>query len=117
MKARENQTATTGDAIWNVAIPVPLRKHFAYEVTGPAEAGVRVLVQFGRRRLTGYLLETADPDLQAGTTVQKTMAPSKALYSQASKDTIPRSWLPAVLSADNISGICRRTILPIPDAH
>ena len=46
--------------IWQVAIPVPLRKPFAYRISRtpirPA-AGMRVLVPFGKRRLTGYLIE------------------------------------------------------------
>ncbi|MBN2714455.1 MAG: DEAD/DEAH box helicase family protein, partial [Deltaproteobacteria bacterium] len=45
---------------WYVAIPVPLRKPFAYHVIPTPIAplpGMRVLVPFGKRRLTGYLLE------------------------------------------------------------
>ena len=45
---------------WYVAVPVPLRKPFAYKAPAtpnPPVAGMRVLVPFGRRRLTGYLIE------------------------------------------------------------
>ena len=46
--------------IVNVAVPVPLRRHFAYRVPdgydiSSLEPGMRVLVSFGRRRLTGWI--------------------------------------------------------------
>ena len=50
---------------WYVAIPVPLRKPFAYHVPPiPVHpvAGMRVLVPFGKRRLTGYLIEKVSAD-------------------------------------------------------
>jgi primosomal protein N' (replication factor Y) (superfamily II helicase) len=45
---------------WRVAVPVPLRRLFVYEVPprlGEARPGCRVLVPFGPRRLAGYLVE------------------------------------------------------------
>jgi primosomal protein N' (replication factor Y) len=51
---------TAGHERWKVAVPVPLRRLFTYEVPpGPGRpaAGMRVLVPFGRRRLAGYLVE------------------------------------------------------------
>ncbi len=45
--------------LWHVAIPSPLRRSFIYKVPlelGEPEPGCRVLVQFGARRVTGYLL-------------------------------------------------------------
>lgn len=48
---------------WQVAVPVPLRRTFVYEIPsdlGKPKAGARVLVPFGPRRLTGYLLREAD---------------------------------------------------------
>jgi len=51
------------DRLWDVAVPVPLRRSFVYEVPeslGVASPGSRVLVPFGRRRLTGYLLARHD---------------------------------------------------------
>jgi primosomal protein N' (replication factor Y) len=48
-----------------VAVPVPLRRLFVYSIPtalGRAAVGMRALVPFGRRRLTGYLVEkTGDP--------------------------------------------------------
>ncbi len=44
---------------WETAIPVPLRRNFIYEIPnalGIPCAGMRVLVPFGSRRMTGYLL-------------------------------------------------------------
>lgn len=52
----------SGPRLWEVAIPVPLRRTFVYRYPGglPApEPGCRVLVPFGRRRLVGYLLKKA----------------------------------------------------------
>ena len=48
--------------MWRVAVPTPLRRLFTYEVPeslGEAVAGARVLVPFGHRRITGYLVEPA----------------------------------------------------------
>jgi primosomal protein N' (replication factor Y) len=53
---------------WDVAVPVPLRRTFVYELParlGDPVAGARVLVPFGRRRLTGYLVAEAAPDAGA----------------------------------------------------
>ncbi|MBW2276148.1 MAG: primosomal protein N' [Deltaproteobacteria bacterium] len=55
------------DSVWEVAVPVPLRRTFLYAVPGEFGApapGARVLVPFGRRRVTGYLIgeATGDPD-------------------------------------------------------
>lgn len=56
--------------IVEIAIPVGVRKTFAYSV--PPEfrdrisAGMRVLVPFGRKILTGYVVGAADPDQTAG---------------------------------------------------
>lgn len=50
--------------LWNVAVPVPLRRTFIYSIPESLESplpGCRVLVPFGRRRLTGYLLSPATP--------------------------------------------------------
>jgi primosomal protein N' (replication factor Y) (superfamily II helicase) len=44
---------------WKVIVPVPLRREFIYEIPpeiGTPTVGARVLVPFGRRRVTGYLL-------------------------------------------------------------
>ncbi|MDD5306891.1 MAG: primosomal protein N' [Deltaproteobacteria bacterium] len=49
----------SGGPIWEVAVPVPLRRVFSYEIPaslGKPEPGARVLVPFGRRRMTGVLL-------------------------------------------------------------
>jgi primosomal protein N' (replication factor Y) len=55
----------SASAVWQVAVPVPLRRTFLYEVPaelGQAQIGARVLVPFGRRRVSGYLIErVADP--------------------------------------------------------
>ncbi|GFO67763.1 primosomal protein N' [Geomonas limicola] len=54
---------TTAAHIVEVAIPLPLEGHFHYLVPEPlvprALPGTRVLVPFGRRKLTGYLLGSA----------------------------------------------------------
>lgn len=53
--------------IWNVAIPVPLRKLFAYKLGSTSvlpQAGMRVLVSFGHRKLTGYLVSPVPHDTQ-----------------------------------------------------
>jgi len=45
-----------------VAVPVPLRRTFTYlwpDIAPEPQAGVRVRVPFGRRRLTGVVVETA----------------------------------------------------------
>ena len=45
-----------------IAVGLPVRGTFTYrltEKTGPLSAGCRVLVPFGRRRVTGYLLGAA----------------------------------------------------------
>ncbi len=55
----------TPPRLWNVAVPTPLRRIFVYEIPGElgdAAVGARVLVPFGRRRVTGYLLGPADED-------------------------------------------------------
>jgi len=47
-----------------VALPVPLRRRFTYrvpeELAGQLEAGCRVAVQFGRRKLAGFVLGGRD---------------------------------------------------------
>ncbi|MBN2339960.1 MAG: primosomal protein N' [Deltaproteobacteria bacterium] len=53
--------------IWLAAVPVPLRKLFAYRVlpgNAPLQPGMRVLVPFGNRRLTAYLVEPVPPGTQ-----------------------------------------------------
>jgi primosomal protein N' (replication factor Y) (superfamily II helicase) len=45
--------------LWQVAVPVPLRRTFIYDIPhslGESVAGMRVLVPFGHRRLTGLLI-------------------------------------------------------------
>jgi primosomal protein N' (replication factor Y) (superfamily II helicase) len=55
--------------LWRVVIPAPLRRAFVYEIPeslGDAAPGKRVLVPFGPRRITGYLLSSAEaPEGQA----------------------------------------------------
>ncbi len=49
---------------WEVVIPAPLRRTFVYEIPaglGEPAVGARVLVPFGPRRVTGYLLAEAAP--------------------------------------------------------
>lgn len=46
--------------LWRVAVPAPLRRTFTYSVPdslGRPTSGARVLVPFGRRRVTGFLVE------------------------------------------------------------
>ena len=46
-----------------IALPLPLRQTFTYSIPDgdtPLEPGVRVLVPFGRRELTGYVISTSD---------------------------------------------------------
>ncbi|GFO58994.1 primosomal protein N' [Geomonas silvestris] len=54
---------TTAAHIVEVAIPLPLEGHFHYlvpeQLVSRAVPGTRVLVPFGRRKLTGYLLGSA----------------------------------------------------------
>jgi primosomal protein N' (replication factor Y) len=53
-----------------VAVALPVYKTFTYSVPEALlpfiSAGKRVLVPFGRRRVTGYILGTARPDIDAG---------------------------------------------------
>ncbi|MBN2524784.1 MAG: primosomal protein N' [Deltaproteobacteria bacterium] len=56
----------TESETWFVAVPVPLRKQFAYHVPKTPiapKSGMRVLAPFGKRRLTGYLLERVPKDV------------------------------------------------------
>lgn len=39
-----------------VAVPVPLRRHFDYSAERPLEPGIRVVVPFGRRKLVGIVI-------------------------------------------------------------
>ncbi len=51
--------------LWEVAVPVPLRRTFVYEIPnrlGRVAPGCRVLVPFGRRRITGYVVEPFQGD-------------------------------------------------------
>ncbi|MCK9459990.1 MAG: primosomal protein N' [Proteobacteria bacterium] len=64
-------------SLWRVAVPVPLRRSFVYEI--PAALGVplrgaRALVPFGRRRLTGYLLGAAEAGEADGLAVRPALA-------------------------------------------
>ncbi len=46
------------------ALPLPLRRTFTYRIADPPEIGVRILVPFGKRSVTGYVVEV-HPDLPA----------------------------------------------------
>jgi len=64
-------------SLWRVAVPVPLRRLFVYEIPEPLGIplrGARVLVPFGRRRLTGYLLDAAEPGAADGIDVRAAIA-------------------------------------------
>jgi len=63
--------------LWRVAVPVPLRKLFVYEIPealGAPSPGVRALVPFGRRRLTGYLLGRASDAETHGLVVRSALS-------------------------------------------
>jgi primosomal protein N' (replication factor Y) len=56
-------------AIWEVAVPVPLRRTFLYRMPsslGEPAPGSRVLVPFGRRRVTGYLIGESEAGADPG---------------------------------------------------
>lgn len=64
-------------SLWRVAVPVPLRRVFVYEIPealGTPLPGARALVPFGRRRLTGYLLSPATAAEAAGIAVRPAAA-------------------------------------------
>jgi len=64
-------------SLWRVAVPVPLRKLFVYEIPeslGIPLRGGRVLVPFGRRRLSGYLLGAAEIAAADGLSVRPALA-------------------------------------------
>lgn len=67
------------DILIEVAIPVPVRGTFTYRATAEtaaAIAGVRVLVPFGRRRVSGYVLgEGSDPGLKEIKTIIDVLDP------------------------------------------
>ena len=44
-----------------VAVPVPLRQTYDYLSPEPLRQGTRVLISFGRRKLTGIVAKTAEP--------------------------------------------------------
>src|SRR4051794_24071914 len=54
----------SGGGFVEVALPVPLRRTFTYKVTannaGRVQIGTRVVVPFGKRMLTGYVLDIFD---------------------------------------------------------
>ncbi len=60
MSRKKIPIAPPGPTCIEVAVPVPAQKSFTYSVPEPltlqARIGKRVLVPFGRRRLTGYIL-------------------------------------------------------------
>ena len=49
-------------AYLSVAVPVPLRQLFTYTHSTPLEAGVRVQVPFGPRKLVGVVIDVIDED-------------------------------------------------------
>ena len=49
-------------AYLSVAVPVPLRQLFTYTHATPLEAGVRVQVAFGPRKLVGVVIDVIDED-------------------------------------------------------
>ncbi len=61
--------------IVRVALPVPLRQHFDYEIENDAEQlvciGARVLVPFGRRQLVGIVWQLNPPDSFSGQPLKK----------------------------------------------
>jgi primosomal protein N' (replication factor Y) len=61
--------------IVRVALPVPLRQHFDYELESDAEQlvciGARVLVPFGRRQLVGIVWQLNPPDSFTGQPLKK----------------------------------------------
>jgi primosomal protein N' (replication factor Y) (superfamily II helicase) len=77
----ENRSAplpevTGTDVHIEVAVALPVSGTFTYRVSasmgGEASVGKRVLVPFGRRRVTGYVLGQADPDaVPTGTKILK----------------------------------------------
>jgi primosomal protein N' (replication factor Y) len=64
-------------SLWQVAVPVPLRRLFVYEIPdalGDPRRGARVLVPFGRRRIAGYLIDPTEPAAAAGLAVRPALA-------------------------------------------
>jgi primosomal protein N' (replication factor Y) (superfamily II helicase) len=83
-------------SLWRVAVPVPLRRLFLYEIPealGTPQPGVRALVPFGRRRLTGYLLAPADGAESSGLRVRQ----ASALLDQT--PALPRELLDFLVAA------------------
>lgn len=65
--ARQEHGGTPGPAYVEVALPVPLRKTFLYSVPdrfrGRVKPGSRVVVPFGKRKMTGFAVGVTDrPD-------------------------------------------------------
>jgi primosomal protein N' (replication factor Y) len=63
--------------LWNVAVPTPLNRLFVYRI--PAELGEpvqggRVLVPFGPRRVTGYLIDAAGDGENRSFKIKKALA-------------------------------------------
>jgi primosomal protein N' (replication factor Y) len=67
----------SGSSLWQVAVPTPLRRAFVYDVPsslGRPVPGARVLVPFGPRRLTGYLLAPVDEKPAGGFKIRSVIA-------------------------------------------
>ncbi len=67
---------TEGAALWRVVVKVPLRRTYVYEVPdslGVPLRGARVLVPFGPRRVTGYLLEPVSDSLETTFTIKRAL--------------------------------------------
>jgi len=77
-------TPKTGESFVEVALPVPLRRTFTYSLpekyAGMAEIGSRVVVPFGKRMLTGYVLDHfSELPADADVTTEKLRSVSEVL--------------------------------------
>jgi len=54
------------ERLLRVAFPLPIRKYFTYrakETLGEIKSGARVLAQFGKRTLLGYIVDLKEKKL------------------------------------------------------
>ena len=95
------------EAVWRVALPVPLARLFDYRpvdghAASPADVGCRVRVPFGSRELVGVVAEVAAPDALDGTPALK----------QASALLDPEALLAGEL-LDSLRWLARYTHAPL----